>query len=537
MSGPWEDFGGSDAAPWEDFAQKKPAPIGAAAFPDFLKQELANADWGTRQIAGFGTAASNAWEALKQFVGKGDAQRVEANKIIEKAAPVGAIAGNVAMTAIPFGVAGNSVATAAKVGAGLGALNPVEGETVWSKEGVADKLKSIGSSAVLSAGGQAAANQAGKWIAGKAANLADDAAANSTRTGTVNNALDAGLGVTPSEVDPTWWTNMLESFGGKAATGKAQSASNAERIPALIREDLHLPPTAPLNGETMQTARDTAYAVGYKPVADLPAINWDPEFVKEITKLSPASAGGAVKNPAQGPIDDLLASLTNRGQWTGEQLVRDIRELRKQASDNFRASGMPGGNPGAQDLAHVQQRAADALEGMAQRAITRQGGSPDALQLMREARQYIARTHSAEDALIAGSDMADPRVLARMADKGRPLSGNMETIGKAANVFPRSFQDPTRATGADVSVVNTMIGAALGGGAGELADHGYMGAMAGPLALALARKGARSAVLSKASQNRLRDVYRLGLASRGAAGALQYAPVAGAVLGREAFSQ
>src|SRR6185503_15259758 len=98
MSGPWEDFGGTTptpAGPWQDFAQ--PQKIGAQAFPDFLKAELANADWGTRNIAGFGTALSDLWEGAKQFVGKGDAQQIEANKIIEHAAPVGAVAGNVAM--------------------------------------------------------------------------------------------------------------------------------------------------------------------------------------------------------------------------------------------------------------------------------------------------------------------------------------------------------------------------------------------------------------------------------------------------------
>ena len=125
MSGPWEDFAAPESAgPWSDFAQAKPKRIGMDAQGDFLREELKNADWGTRNIAGFGTALSNIWEGAKQFVGQGDKQQIEANRIIEEAAPVGSIAGNVAMTAIPFGMAGNSVSSAAKVGTALGQLGP-----------------------------------------------------------------------------------------------------------------------------------------------------------------------------------------------------------------------------------------------------------------------------------------------------------------------------------------------------------------------------------------------------------------------------
>lgn len=543
MSAPWEDFGGSTpaaaparAGPWSDFGTVNQAPvkIGADAFPDFLRRELANTDWGTRNIAGFGTALSDLWEGAKQFVGKGDQQQIQANKIIEHAAPIGSIAGNVAMTAIPFGMVGNSVAGAAKVGTVLGALNPVEGDQSAANV-VAGKLKSTALGGILGAAGQKVANAGGEFLSNKMADLAALIEKNAPRTKTVNDALDAGLSLPPTSVDPTWWNQLKESIGGKIATGQTASNRNASLVDDLARAELHLPETAPLTPGTLQEARGAAYRVGYKPVQDVASVRADDGLLNDLISLSPASKGGAVPNPAQSQISDLIDNLANKGEWSGQQLVGDIRSLRTQSRNNYRAAGVPGGNPGAQDLAHAQGAAADALEGLAQRNITAQGGSGDALQLMREARQYIAKAHDVEDALVGGGGTLDARVLARKADNGAPLTGNLAVVGNAANNFPKAFQPYAQVNGPGVSKLDLVLAAA--GAAGGYGGGGGEGGIAGALLPLLASRTARAQLLSRASQNRLRDIYQLGLAPRVAAGALQYAPVAGTVLGREALSQ
>lgn len=142
----------------QDKAPSKPVKIGADAFPDFLRAELKNADWATRNIAGAGTALSNLWEGAKQFVGKGDAQQIANNKIIEHEAPVGAIAGNIAATAIPFGLAGNSLRAAGAVGAGIGALNPVEG---------AQTLENISKGKSINTAIGGATGVVGQWLPNK----------------------------------------------------------------------------------------------------------------------------------------------------------------------------------------------------------------------------------------------------------------------------------------------------------------------------------------------------------------------------------
>lgn len=118
----------------------KPATTGD--FAGALKSELANADWGTRNVAGFGVAASDLFERGKQLFGMENRQQIDANKMIADAAPVGAFAGEMAgpasLAAMKFmpmlkgattlgGKAaqyGGNVAIGAGVGGGLAALKP-----------------------------------------------------------------------------------------------------------------------------------------------------------------------------------------------------------------------------------------------------------------------------------------------------------------------------------------------------------------------------------------------------------------------------
>lgn len=132
MSAPWEEY--QAQGPWSEYgaspkAQPPSAPvkIGADAFQDTLKSELANTDWLTRNIAGAGSAVMN---ALNGIAGKGVTGELDpeaqAWKTIANEAPVGNIAGNVAMLAPTAMIPGaNTVTGAATIGAVSGtALTP-----------------------------------------------------------------------------------------------------------------------------------------------------------------------------------------------------------------------------------------------------------------------------------------------------------------------------------------------------------------------------------------------------------------------------
>lgn len=146
-----------------------PLAIGKEAFPETLRQTLRDTDFGTRNIAGAGTALSNLWEGGKQLVKGSELYNLIANqriarpgdsavadpslsarKIIAEEAPVGSLAGNIALTALPFGVVGSSAKGAGMVGGLTGGMQPV------SSEG--ERIKNIAVGAGLAYGGQWLAN-------------------------------------------------------------------------------------------------------------------------------------------------------------------------------------------------------------------------------------------------------------------------------------------------------------------------------------------------------------------------------------------
>lgn len=518
-----EVFGTAPAGP--------PRKMGREAQGDFLREELKNADWGTRNIAAFGTALSDLYERGKQLIGKGDREAIEANQIMREEAPVGGALGKAAVAAVPFGLSGNGIGAAVKIGAGLGFAEPVAGEQSLGNIAKGTAQNTLISGALAGAG-QKVANMAGDALSRKLGALAFRKSQNAVRDKTVSDALDAGLVVPPSSVNPTAWNVAKESVAGKISTAQAASNRNASVIDGMVRKAIGLPDDAPLHAETFNGLREAAYKTGYKPIADLPAIGADDAMLLEVASLSPAKAGGAVKTPAQGEIDDLINALTNQRQWTGEQLIGDIKALRDQARVNFRAASGPQPNSSAGDLARAQIKAADALEKLAERSV----GEPGLVFNLREARKLIAKTHDVEDAVIEGGGTVAAKKLAQMLQKGKPLTDELAVIARFANNFPKAVQPQAQVAGPGISALRATAGPMLGMG----------GAMAGaPLPLAAAAAAyplvvpplMRAQLLSRSSQNALRDLYKLGLPARVSSGLLQNAPVAGAVLGPNALAQ
>ena len=146
----WQDAPEVDGGSWQSapvvdtsiFA-KGPLKIGRDAFGDTLRDTLKNTDWATRNIAGAGSAVVNAFEGLKGLAGKTDANEVAAQKIIADEAPIGNVAGNVAMLAPTALIPGaNTFAGSSVIGAIQGAaLTPGD----WAERAKAAALGVVGS--------------------------------------------------------------------------------------------------------------------------------------------------------------------------------------------------------------------------------------------------------------------------------------------------------------------------------------------------------------------------------------------------------
>lgn len=513
---------------FDRFDGPPPPKTGKAAQDDFLRAELRNADWFTRNLAGAGTALSDLWERGKQLVGKGDEEAIHANKVIAEEAPAGAVAGQVATAVVPFGMVGNSVKGAIKVGAALGAARPVDGAQTF--ENIATgTVKNVATDAALGGAGQVLANAGGKYVAKKLADLAVARAQGAPKTELLNSALDEGLVVPPASVNPTFANVTKEGIAGKVATAQDASNRNAPVLESLVRRSIGLADDVPLTVEATQAVRAKAYADGYKPIADLPEIVGDTDLLAGLRAIAPSAKGGAIKSAAHAEIDDMVGAIASQGRWTGAELIKDIQALREQAASNF------GGTAAEKALAKSQKDAAKLLEDLAERNIIANGGSPGQVEALRDSRKLIAKAFTAEKSILKGGGSPDWRVFAARAREGKPLEGEQELIGNFARDYPRAAQPTAQIAGPAVSKLNTLA-AILTGSAGHVAGGPLLGAAAAAAPFVVPF-GVRKQLLGQRSQNALRDLYQLGRPTRAANALLKYAPAGFTVLGPEAFAE
>ena len=109
-SGPRDLFAEAGMAP-------QPIKIGRDAFADTLRDTLRGTDWGTRNIAGAGSAVINAWEGLKGLVGKTSQQNVRDQALIAQEAPIGNLGGNAGLAYLTGLIPGATSAPASGKGA------------------------------------------------------------------------------------------------------------------------------------------------------------------------------------------------------------------------------------------------------------------------------------------------------------------------------------------------------------------------------------------------------------------------------------
>jgi len=152
---------------------------------------------------------------------------------------------------------------------------------------------------------------------------------------------------------------------------------------------------------------------------------------------------------------------------------------------------------------------ADAQAQMLETAIERiaaRSGITGLLERLRDARTKIAKSHDVERALNVGSGDIDAAVIGRMLDRGAPLSGGLETIGRFQQAFRPFARDVAGVPTPGVSGTEGLAAAHLGI-TGHAAGMGWL-----PAGLPLLRGPARSLMLSEMMQRP--RTYDQGMLSR-----------------------
>lgn len=424
-----------------------PVKIGAEGFGDALRSVLGEQSWAGRNLAGAGTAASNLYQGGKQMLGMGDEQAIQANRIMAEEAPVGALAGNVALLAPTAMIPGaNTLAGAGVVGATSGLLQPTQGDE--------SRLTNTAVGGALGAGGQYLGTKAGAALQTQLAKYAAERSGaqtrNAVRDATLQAGQDAGYVVPPSAVNPTFLGNRLESVGGKAAIGQDAAARNQAVTNALARKAVGLADDTPVTSAALESVRKTASAP-----------------YQEVAGLSKIAA------------QDLEA-------------LKVARHEAQAYFKHYNVSADPASLAKAKAARALSESLEQSIEAEAQAA-----GRPALVDQLREARKTIAKTYDLGRAVNDGTGDVSAPVLGRLLDKGKPLTAEMETIAKFNKAFPQYTREGAKSPAAGVSKSEALAAALLA--TGGAAAGGPMGMIAG--ALPLASGPARALALSKALQS------------------------------------
>jgi hypothetical protein len=427
-------------------------------------------------------------EVMRQQQEAAERQRRDQPLMDTTAGFAGNITGNIAAAAPTMMIPGaNTVAGASLTGAGMGMLQPAAS----SEERVMNTGLGAGLGAVGQWGGGKIADWAGDALTSRAANAATQRAQNTVRDATLRQAMDEGFVVPPTTTNPTTINRVLESVAGKISTQQAASESNQAITNRLVRRDLGLADDAPLTKDTLSYVRRQAGKV-YDQVKQTGQIVADYQYMTDLSDLVQTNSALQKSFPGAAKVDSEVESLVNtlsRQQFDADGAVEMIKKLRSDSKSNFTASAISG-DPAKRQLAQAQWEAAGALEDQIERHLQQIGQAP-LMMAFREARQLIAKSHSAEMALNEGTGNIQASKLVQQLRKGKPLSGGFETIAKFAAAVPKAMKDPTESGGVNALTAMLAGGGAVGLGAPQL------------LALPAARWGTRKALMTPAAQRRL----------------------------------
>lgn len=288
---------------------------------------------------------------------------------------------------------------------------------------------------------------------------------NEVRDKTLADGREAGYVVPPSEVNPSAVNKILESIAGKAATRQEGSNRNQSVTSQVAAEELGFPKGTALTEGKLETYRNNV-AGPYR----------------EVAALSPKAAVA----------------------------LEQLKDARYNANVYGRHADITG-DPNSLAAEKALRVKADGLEKQIEQ-IALQAGKPALVDELRAARTQIAKSYDVERALNVGDAGVSAPALGRALDKGKPLSGGLETAGRFAEAFPSVAREGAKTPPAGVSKVAAALSSILGiGGYGALGPAGL--ALA---ALPLASGPTRSLILSKPYQNLMaKPDYSGGYTARG----------------------
>lgn len=283
-----------------------------------------------------------------------------------------------------------------------------------------------------------------------------------TRKQTLKDAQAVGYSVEPSAIRTP--SSKLEAVAGKASIAQEAAIRNQQVTNGLAAKALGLP---------------------------------------ESTQLSPALLDDLklrVAKPYE-EVEALRASQTNLPwfpRYHSQSLVDELKQARQDATVLYKQYYRQP-DQGVLKAAEAASATAKSIEGDID-MIASAAGKPKLLEQLQAARLLYARINDVEKALNVGSGNVSAPIIGRMLDQGKPLSGELQIIGRFAQSFPRVAREIEGVPPSGVSGTDAASSAMLAVG-GSAAAGNPAGAVAG--GAPLLRGPARNKVLSPKYQKDL----------------------------------
>ena len=311
---------------------------------------------------------------------------------------------------------------------------------------------------------------------------------------TIAQSKKAGYRMPPSHVKPTVSNRLVEGVAGKAQTQQSAAFKNQQVTNDLARKSIGLKKGEPITHEALKRVRDKAVKA-YKDIAKSGEVKVDDKYLSDLQRLSKDIDTLAKDFPdanlgANMDISKLIDTLL-KDSFDAKGGLEYVKQLRKNASANF--SGIY--DPTKQALAITQRQAADVLENMLGRHME-SIGIPGAKKAFNDARIAIAKTYTIDAALNEATGNVIATNIGNQLRKGKPLSGDLELIGKFSRAFPKAAKEVTDSPG--VSAVDSFVA-----GAGAFGTASGAPIASPMMAWPAARIGFREGILSKPFQSRL----------------------------------
>lgn len=287
-------------------------------------------------------------------------------------------------------------------------------------------------------------------------------------------------------------TSLLAGWGGKIKLQQSASVKNQEVTNGLAAKSLGLPEDTTLSPKILEDVRDKAGKAYGDVEESIPFIFSDDTFKNAVHALGSKASQAAeyfpqlMDNPG---INELSGELGGIQYFSPRAGLEVVKELRFNGNANLKAPG----DPMKHALGLAQRQAADAIDDLMDRQIEMGDPGSKLIDKYRAARVQIAKSYDIEGAMNPATGDVNALGLGRLLVKGRPLTGELDTIAQAANAFPRALQNVSRFGGDEGHSALDFFGSAAA------IAHGNPG-VAGTILL---RPAARGALLSEPIQNRL----------------------------------